>query len=75
MVLEKQVFCRRCHRQFQGREYAKKLRKSEEFQVFERVGTILWYTEQRISTSLTTEDPDRKLEIIEDLLCDRLSKW
>ncbi len=61
--------------QFKGREYAKQLRRTEGFQVFERVGTILWYTEQRTSTSLTTEDPDRKLEITEDLLRDRLSKW
>lgn len=29
----------------------------------------------RTSTSLTTEDLDRKLEITEDLLRDRLSKW
>ncbi|MBD2776794.1 AAA family ATPase [Iningainema tapete] len=61
--------------QFKGREYAKQLRRTEGFQVFERVGTILWYTEQRTSTSLTTEDLDRKLEITEDLLRDRLSKW
>jgi predicted ATPase len=61
--------------QFKGREYAKQLIHAEGFQVFERVGTILWYTEQRTSTSLTTEDPDRKLEIIEDLLRDRISKW
>ncbi len=61
--------------QFKGREYAKQLLRTEGFQVFERVGTILWYTEQRTSTSLTTEDPNRKLEITEDLLRDRLSKW
>ncbi len=61
--------------QFKGREYAKQLLSAEKFQVFERVGTVLWYTEQRTSTSLTTEDPDRKLEITEDLLRDRLSKW
>ncbi|MBW4509681.1 MAG: AAA family ATPase [Scytonematopsis contorta HA4267-MV1] len=61
--------------QFKGREYAKQLRRTEGFQVFERVGTVLWYTEQRTSTSLTTEDLDRKLEITEDLLRDRLSKW
>ena len=61
--------------QFKGREYAKQLLRAEGFSVFERVGTILWYTEQRTSTSLTTEDPDRKLEITEDLLRDRLSKW
>ncbi len=61
--------------QFKGREYAKQLLRAEGFQVFERVGTILWYTEQRTSTSLTAEDPERKLEITEDLLRDRLSKW
>lgn len=61
--------------QFRGREYAKQLLRTEGFSVFERVGTILWYTEQRTSTSLTTENPDRKLEITEDLLRDRLSKW
>ncbi|ABA25309.1 ATPase (plasmid) [Trichormus variabilis ATCC 29413] len=61
--------------QFKGREYAKQLLRAEGFSAFERVGTILWYTEQRTSTSLTTEDPERKLEITEDLLRDRLSKW
>ncbi|MBD2388552.1 AAA family ATPase [Cylindrospermum sp. FACHB-282] len=61
--------------QFKGREYAKQLLRSESFQVFEQVGTVLWYTEQRNSTSLTTEDPDRKLEITEDTLRDRFSKW
>ncbi|GJD19147.1 ATPase [Rivularia sp. IAM M-261] len=61
--------------QFRGREYAKQLRRTEGFQVFEQVGTVLWYTEQRTSTSLTTEDPQLKLEITEDLLRDRLSKW
>jgi hypothetical protein len=43
--------------------------------VFERVGTVLWYTEQRTATSLTTEDPERRQEITEDTLRDRLSKW
>lgn len=61
--------------QFKGREYAKQLLRSEGFRVFERVGTALWYTEQRTSTSLTTEDPERKQEITEDTLRDRLSKW
>lgn len=61
--------------QFKGREYAKQLLRSEGFQVFERVGTVLWYTEQRTSTSLTPEDHDRRLEITEDILRDRLSKW
>jgi len=61
--------------QFKGREYAKQLLRSEGFQVFGRVGTVLWYTEQRTSTSLTPEDHARRLEITEDILRDRLSKW
>lgn len=61
--------------QFKGRQYAKQLVRSEGFQVFERVGTVFWYTEQRTATSLTTEDPDKQLEITEDILRDRLSKW
>ncbi len=61
--------------QFKGREYAKQLLRAEGFQVFERVGTILWYTEQRTSTSLTTENQDEKIEITEDNLRDRFSKW
>lgn len=61
--------------QFKGREYAKQLLRSEGFTVFERVGTTLWYTEQRTATSLTTEDPNHTLEITDDILRDRLSKW
>lgn len=61
--------------QFNGRKYAKQLVRSEGFRVFERVGTVLWYTEQRTSTSLTAEDHDSRLEITEDILRDRLSKW
>ncbi len=61
--------------QFKGREYAKQLLRSEGFQVFEKVGTILWYTEQRTSTSLTPENSQKQLEITEDILRDRLSKW
>lgn len=61
--------------QFKGREYAKQLTRSEGFQVFEQVGTVLWYTEQRTSTSLTPEDSNHRLEITEDILRDRLSKW
>ena len=61
--------------QFRGREYAKQLFRTEGFQVFERVGTILWYTEQRTSTSLTPEDNGLRLEITDDILRDRLSKW
>ncbi len=54
--------------QFKGREYAKQLLRSEGFQVFEKVGTILWYTEQRTSTSLTPENNRKQLEITEDIL-------
>jgi predicted ATPase len=61
--------------QFKGREYAKQLLRYDGFQVFEDVGTILWYTEQRTSTSLTPEDREKKLEITDDILRDRLSKW
>ncbi len=61
--------------QFKGREYAKQLLRSEGFQVFEKVGTILWFTEQRTTTSLTTEEISHQLEITEDKLRDRLSKW
>ncbi|NEP63749.1 MAG: AAA family ATPase [Symploca sp. SIO2G7] len=61
--------------QFKGREYAKQLRRSEGFQVFERVGSILWCTEQRTSTSLTPENQDSTIEITYDVLRDRLSKW
>jgi predicted ATP-dependent endonuclease of OLD family len=61
--------------QFKGREYAKQLLRAEGLQAFDRVGTTLWYTEQRTSTSLTTEDQQNKLEITNDILRDRLSKW
>ncbi len=61
--------------QFKGREYAKQLLRTEGFQAFERVGSILWYTEQRTSTSLTPENQQNKLEITDDILRDRLSKW
>lgn len=61
--------------QFKGRDFAKQLVRTKGFSVFERIGTILWYTEQRTSTSLTTEEADTKIEITDDLLRDRLSKW
>ncbi|WP_071189735.1 ATP-binding protein [Trichormus sp. NMC-1] len=61
--------------QFKGREYAKQLRRSEGFQVFERVASVFWYTEQRTATSLTTEDPDSQVEINEDILRARFSQW
>lgn len=61
--------------QFKGREYAKRLLRSEGFQAFKRVGSVLWYTEQRTATSLTPENPEIRQEITEDILRDRLSKW
>jgi predicted ATPase len=61
--------------QFKGREYAKQLSSSEGFSVFEKVGTVFWYTEQRTATSLTPEDPKNQLEITEDILRNRLAKW
>jgi len=43
--------------QFRGREYAKQILKlvEEGHRVFERVGTVFWYTEHRTATSLTAE--------------------
>ncbi len=43
--------------QFRGREYAKQIVKlvEEGHGVFERIGTVFWYTEHRTSTSLTAE--------------------
>jgi predicted ATPase len=43
--------------QFRGREYAKQIVKlaEEGHRVFERVGTVFWYTEHRTATSLTAE--------------------
>jgi len=43
--------------QFRGREYAKQVLKiaNSGYQVFEKVGTLFWYTEHRTSTSLTAE--------------------
>lgn len=61
--------------QFRGREYARQLLSSENFQIFEKVGTAFWYTEQRTSTSLTSEDYNGQLEITDNILRDRLSKW
>lgn len=61
--------------QFKGREYAKKLSRLEGYQTIERVGTVFWYTEQRTLTSLTTEDINNQIEITDDILRDRLSKW
>jgi len=43
--------------QFRGREYAKQVVKlvEEGHRVFQKVGTVFWYTEHRTSTSLTAE--------------------
>jgi predicted ATP-dependent endonuclease of OLD family len=59
--------------QCKGRQYAKPLVKTEGFGVFEKVGDVFWYTEQRTSTSLTAENADHKLEMTYDKLRDRLS--
>lgn len=50
--------------QFKGREYARQIKSThpEGFNVFKRVGTIFWYTEQRTSTSLTVEEAGKKLQ-------------
>ncbi|MDB9529012.1 AAA family ATPase [Oscillatoria sp. CS-180] len=61
--------------QLKGREYAKQLVRHRGFKVLEQVGTVLWYTEQRTSTSLTPEDPRREIDLTQDVLRDRLSKW
>lgn len=61
--------------QFKGREYAKQLSRTLGFRVFEKVGTILWYTEQRTSSSLTPENTD-KIEFTDDMLRDQLAtRW
>ncbi|MCC6475504.1 AAA family ATPase [bacterium] len=63
--------------QFRGREYAKFLFSNNvvKFDVFEDVGSTLWYTENRTSTSLTAEsdsisqdDRSSRLEFDEDKL-------
>ena len=43
--------------QFRGREYAKQILRLVEdgYKVFEKVGSVFWYTEHRSSTSLTPE--------------------
>lgn len=63
--------------QFQGRNYAKRVKRffrDQGFDIFRRVGTVFWYTEQRTATSLTPE-VEIKEKLTEDLLRDRLSKW
>ncbi|MBP0016414.1 MAG: AAA family ATPase [Cyanobacteria bacterium SBLK] len=72
--------------QFKGRQYAKQLMRSEGNRVFEKVGGILWYIEQRTSTSLTPEknstdsnleesQESESIEIDEDELRGILASW
>jgi predicted ATP-dependent endonuclease of OLD family len=63
--------------QFQGRNYAKQIVKfhPDGHRIFERVGTVFWYTEQRTTTSLTTEKTAQPIEISDNILRDRLSKF
>jgi predicted ATPase len=63
--------------QFKGREYATRTLETEGYDVFKKVGTILWYTDQRTSTSLTPNDSGDSEAILidEDLLRDRLAKF
>lgn len=62
--------------QFQGREYAKQIlkRHGEGYKIFERVGTVFWYTEQRTTTSLTpAEDNGKSIAYNDDRLRRHLS--
>jgi len=61
--------------QFNGREYAKQILKfhSEGYKVFEQVGTVFWYTEQRTATSLTPEEDGNPITYDDDLLRRHLS--
>ncbi len=63
--------------QFKGRDYAKQIVKThpEGYKLFEQVGTVFWYTEQRTATSLTSEHNGKTINISEELLRDRLSKF
>jgi predicted ATP-dependent endonuclease of OLD family len=63
--------------QFKGRDYAKPIVKThpEGYKLFEQVGTVFWYTEQRTATSLTPEHNGKTINISEELLRDRLSKF
>jgi len=63
--------------QFKGRDYAKQIVKKHPkgYKLFEQVGTVFWYTEQRTSTSLTSEHNGKTINISDELLRDRLSKF
>jgi len=63
--------------QFQGRSYASQALKSlpEGFDVFQRVGSVFWYTEHRQATSFTREDGVEGSMLVDiDLLRRRLSE-
>lgn len=62
--------------QFRGREYAKQVVKIVDVgqRVFERVGSVFWYTEHRTATSLTADvEPTGPLRFDENLLRRRLA--
>lgn len=63
--------------QFKGRDYAKQIIKEhpDGYKLFEQVGTVFWYTEQRTATSLTSEHNGKTIKISDELLRDRLSKF
>jgi predicted ATP-dependent endonuclease of OLD family len=62
---------------FKGRNYVKQLVKTQAdaYKLFEQVGTVFWYTEQRTATSLTSEHNGKIINISDELLRDRLSKF
>ena len=63
--------------QFKGREYARQIKShhSEGFNIFQRVGTVFWYTEQRTSTSLTAEETGKNIQFDEEKLRRRLDNF
>lgn len=62
--------------QFKGRQYASMIvdKAVEGFQVYERVGNIFWYHEQRHSLSLSTENGQDALPTMEKLR-NQLALW
>lgn len=54
--------------QFRGREYAKQIVKADGYGVFDRVGSVFWYTEHRSLFSLTREKGDRGPLVFDDSL-------
>lgn len=62
---------------FKGRNYLKQVIKTQPdaYKLFEQVGTVFWYTEQRTATSLTSEQNGKTINISDELLRDRLSKF